>query len=81
MFYLFHPFPSLEQIHKLSILYNCFLYLLFYSSTNVKFHATNALLNSLEFIRANFEKEVSENCLLWIVHQNENFMPFQLIID
>ena len=38
------------------------------SSTNVKFHATNALLNSLEFIRANFEKEVSENCLLWIVH-------------
>jgi len=37
------------------------------ASTNVKFHATNALLNSLEFIRANFEKEEQRNVIMEVV--------------
>jgi len=33
-------------------------------SDHVRLAATNALLNSLEFTKANFEKEVSQNVFL-----------------
>jgi importin subunit beta-1 len=34
------------------------------TSNHVRLAATNALLNSLEFTRANFEKEVSQNFII-----------------
>eukprot|EP00794_Sanderia_malayensis_P017676 gene17676-19438_t len=37
------------------------------TNNNVKFHATNALLNSLEFTRANFEQEPERNCIMEVV--------------
>ncbi|XP_065052076.1 importin subunit beta-1-like [Rhopilema esculentum] len=36
-------------------------------NTNVKFHASNSLLNSLEFIRANFEKKDQRDFIMEVV--------------
>ena len=45
----------------------------FVFSEHVKLAATNALLNSLEFTRANFEKEVSGFEIFQRVHKDFQF--------